>query len=132
MTTDTRRSGERGVTSTELVVITPVLLTLILLVVQVGLYFHASHIALAAAEEGARSARSLHGSATAGQARARRFVDALGSGLIRSPVVTASRTPTTARVEVRGQVAGVVPGLRLVVDRVVESPTERFVPGGTP
>ncbi len=132
MTTDTRRSGERGVTSTELVVITPVLLTLILLVVQVGLYFHASHIALAAAEEGARSARSLHGSATAGQARARRFVDALGSGLIRSPVVTASRTPTTARVEVRGQVAGVIPGLRLVVDRVVESPTERFVPGGTP
>src|SRR6266540_7508509 len=132
MTLHQRRSGERGVTSAELVIVTPVLLTLILLVVQVGLYFHASHIALAAAEEGARSARSLHGSATAGQARARRFVDALGSGLIRSPVVTASRTPTTARVEVRGQVAGVVPGLRLVVDRVVESPTERFVPGGTP
>jgi Flp pilus assembly protein TadG len=132
MATDQRRPGERGVTSVELVVITPVLLSLILLVVQVGLYFHASHIALAAAEEGARSARSLHGSAATGEARANRFVNALGGGLIRAPVVTASRGPTTARVEVRGQVATVVPGLRLAVDRVVESPVERFVPGGSP
>jgi hypothetical protein len=31
-------------------------------------------------------------------------------------------------VEVRGQVATVVPGLRLTVDRVVESPIERFIP----
>lgn len=121
-------TDQRGVTSAELVIVTPVLLLLVLLVVQVGLYFHASHIALAAAEEGARSARTLHGSASAGQARARRFVDALGSGLIRSPVVTASRGPDTARVEVRAQVAAVVPGLQLTVDRVVESPVERFVP----
>src|SRR6266542_510105 len=128
MTTDTRRSGERGVTSTELVVITPVLLTLILLVVQVGLYFHASHIALAAAEEGARAARARNGSAAAGEVRARCFVRALGGGLVSSPVVTASRSPTTVWVEVQGQVATVVPGLRLHIDRVVQSPRERFVP----
>jgi Flp pilus assembly protein TadG len=120
--TDQWRRHERGVTSVELVVVTPVLLSLILLVVQVGLYFHASHIALAAAEEGARAARARTGTATAGEARARRFVNALGSGLLRSPVVTASRGPTTARVEVRAQVATVLPGFRLVVDRVVESP----------
>jgi Flp pilus assembly protein TadG len=129
---DHSQPGERGLASVELVVVTPVLLSLILLVVQVGLYFHASHVALAAAEEGARSARALHGSAAAGQARARRFVDDLGNGLIRTPVVTASRSQTTARVEVRGQVAGVFPGLQLVVNRSVESPVERFVPGGSP
>jgi Flp pilus assembly protein TadG len=121
-------TDQRGVTSAELVIVTPVLLLLVLLVVQVGLYFHASHIALAAAEEGARAARTRLGTAAAGQARARRFAAALGDGLIRSPVVTATRSPATARVEVRGQVATVVPGLRLTVDRVVESPIERFIP----
>src|SRR6266567_4056943 len=110
-------TDQRGVTSAELVIVTPVLLLLVLLVVQVGLYFHASHIALAAAEEGARAARTRLGTAAA-----------LGDGLIRSPVVTATRSPATARVEVRGQVATVVPGLRLTVDRAVESPIERFIP----
>src|SRR6266516_4881586 len=110
-------TDQRGVTSAELVIVTPVLLLLVLLVVQVGLYFHASHIALAAAEEGARAARTRLGTAAA-----------LGYGLIRSPVVTATRSPATARVEVRGQVATVVPGLRLTVDRAVESPIERFIP----
>ena len=123
------RSSERGVTSAELVVVTPVLLLLILLVVQVGLYFHASHIALAAAEEGARAARARVGTAEAGQARARRFVAALGNGLLLSPVVTATRGPITARVEVRARVATVVPGLQLGIDRVVESPVERFTTG---
>ncbi len=132
MATRRARAAERGATSTELVLVTPVLLLLILLVVQVGLYFHASHVALAAAEEGARAARSLHGTAPAGATRARRFATALGGGLLRSPVVTASRGPTTARVEVQGQVAMVVPGVRLRVDRVVQSPVERFVPGGAP
>lgn len=119
-------------TSAELVIVTPVLLLLILLIVQVGLYFHASHIALAAAEEGARAARTRIGTATAGQARARRFVAALGDGLLLSPVITATRSPTTARVEVRARVATVVPGLQVGIDRVVESPVERFttnVPG---
>lgn len=128
MPTRQLRTDQRGVTSAELVIVTPVLLLLVLLVVQVGLYFHASHIALAAAEEGARAARTRLGTAAAGQARARRFAAALGDGLIRSPVVTATRSPSTARVEVRGQVATVVPGLRLTVDRVVESPIERFIP----
>jgi Flp pilus assembly protein TadG len=126
------RSGERGVTSVELVIVTPVLLLLILLIVQIGLYFHASHIALAAAEEGTRAARTRLGTAAAGQARARRFVTALGGGLLLSPVVTASRGPTTARVEVRARVATVVPGFQLAVDRVVESPVERFTTGGAP
>ena len=122
------RPAQRGHASVELVVVTPLLLALILLVVQVGLYFHASHIALAAAEEGARAARARNGSAAAGEARARRFVRALGGGLVSSPVVTASRSPTTVWVEVQGQVATVVPGLRLHIDRVVQSPRERFVP----
>jgi Flp pilus assembly protein TadG len=132
MTLRRRRPGERGVTSAELVVVTPVLLLLILLIVQVGLYFHASHIALAAAEEGTRAARTRIGTAAAGQARARRFVAALGDGLLLSPVVTATRSPTTARVEVRASVATVVPGLQLALDRVVESPVERFTTGGAP
>ena len=51
-----RLRGERGAT-TEMVIILPALLFLIFLGIQFALWFHASHLALAAAQEGARAAR---------------------------------------------------------------------------
>lgn len=128
-TPTSRRSGtdgEQGSSSAELVIVTPVLMLLILLAVQFGLYFHANHIALAAAEEGARAARARDGSAAAGQARADRLLAQLGNGLILSPQVSVTRGPDNARAEVRGKVETIVPGLHLSVDQVVQSPLEVF------
>src|SRR6266511_3393136 len=109
---------EDGSASTELVVVFPA--------VQLGLWYHARHVALAAAEEGVRAARVQTGSATAGAARARRFLRALGPTVVADPVVRASRDQDTARVEVAGQALNVLPWLHLPVRQAAQGPVERF------
>jgi Flp pilus assembly protein TadG len=120
--------GERGAATTEAVLVTPVLLVLIMLVVQFGLWYHGSHVAVAAAQEGARAARLEGGSTEAGTARARSFLDSLGREVVGRPQVNAERNPSRARVEVRGTAVAVVPGLHLPIRAVSEGPVERFRP----
>ena len=117
---------QRGEATTELVVVTPVLLLLIGFILQFAVWYHASHVAAAAVQEGVRAARAFGGSAEAGQARAERFLAETGPTVVQGPEVTASRDTGTARVEVRGHAPSVVPGLRLQVTAAAESPTERF------
>jgi Flp pilus assembly protein TadG len=126
---------ERGDATTELVLVTPVLLLLIGFVVQFALWYHAAHVAEAAAQEGVRAARAFGGSAEAGQARAAHFLAETGPNIVKGPDVTAVRDLRTARVEVHGHAPSVVPGLRLAVSGEAESPTERFTtsaPGVSP
>ena len=52
-----RARGERGSATTELVIAMPALLLLIMSIIQFGLWYHASHVAKAAAQEGVRAAR---------------------------------------------------------------------------
>ena len=119
--------AERGAATAELVLITPVLLFMVLLVVQFGLWFHASHVASAAAQEGARTARLEGSSAPAGKARAEEFLDAVGSDLVLERTVTAFREPDgVARVEVLGRAIQVVPGFRLPISAESEGPVEEF------
>jgi len=121
-----RVQDERGDATTETVLVTPVLLLLIALVVQFALWYHASHVAEAAAQEGARGARAFGGSAAAGQERAEHFLAETGPTIVVDPEVTATRDAGTARVEVRGHAPSVVPGMRWAVAASAESPTERF------
>jgi Flp pilus assembly protein TadG len=126
---------ERGDATTELVLVTPVLLLLIGFVIQFALWYHAAHVAEAAAQEGVRAARAFGGSADAGQARAAHFLAETGPNIVKGPDVTAVRDLRTARVEVHGYAPSVVPGLRLAVSGEAESPTERFTaaaPGASP
>lgn len=122
---------ERGEATTELVLVTPVLLLLIAFVVQFALWYHASHVAEAAAQEGARAARAFGGSAAAGEERAEHFLAETGPTIVVGPEVTATRNARTARVEVRGHAPSVVPGMRWAVTASAESPTELFT-GVTP
>ena len=129
------RDEQQGEATTELVVVTPVLLLLIGFILQFALWYHASHVAAAAAQEGVRAARAFGGSGEAGQARAEHFLAETGPTVVQRPEVTASRGLQTARVEVRGYAPTVVPGLRLQVTAGAESPTERFAappPAGSP
>ncbi len=125
------RQGERGEATTEVVLVTPVLLLLIAFVVQFALWYHASHVAEAAAQEGARAARAYGGSAAAGQERAEHFLAETGPRVVVEPKVMATRDATSARVEIRGHSVEVIPGLRWAVTARAESPTERFT-GNTP
>jgi Flp pilus assembly protein TadG len=120
--------GERGALAVELAVVFPVVLMLVWIGFQLAFVFLANRVALAAAEEGARSARSYTGSAAAGDARAHRFLAQLNSNVLLQPQVHAYRTSERAGVVVEGQTQQVVPGLGLVlhVRRAVDGPVERF------
>jgi len=117
---------ERGSAATEVVLLTPVLLFLVMLVVQFGLWYHAEHVAQAAAQEGVRSARLEGSTADAGRKRAVDFLAVSGPTIVQDATVTASRDAETATVEVRGHAVTVVPGFSLPVNAKATSPVERF------
>ena len=121
-----RARGESGIATTEAVLVTPVLLFLVMLVVQFGLWFHAQHVAQAAAEEGARAARAMQGSTATGQNRAAAFLDQAGPTIITNRSITATRTAGAVTVAILGHSVRVVPGLSLPVEARATSPTERF------
>ena len=106
----------------------PLVLLLVWIGFQLVFVFFANRVALAAAEEGARAARSYTGSAAAGDARAHKFLTELGSGVLVEPTVRAYRTPERAGVVVEGRAQQLVPGLSMVlrVHRAAEGPVERF------
>jgi Flp pilus assembly protein TadG len=132
MTVRAGLAAQDGSASTQLVLATPALLTLLMLIVQTGLWFHACHLAHAAAQEGARAARIEAGTAAAGRARAEAFLDALAAGVLFDRRVTASRTLDSAHIQVTGHVVGVIPGLHWPVKATARGPVERFhadIPG---
>lgn len=121
-----RPHNERGAATTETVLTVPVVMLLVLLVVQFGLWFHASHLAEAAAQEGVRAARVSGGTAQAGHDRASGFLIAHATSLLDNATVEATRADDITRVEVRGTLASIVPGVHLPVRAGAQSPVERF------
>jgi Flp pilus assembly protein TadG len=121
---------ERGSTTTEVVLLVPVLLLLVMVVVQFGLWFHAQHVAQAAADEGARAAKVEGRTSSDGAAQANAFLDQAASGLFDDRTVDANRTAQLSTVTVGGHVVGVVPGLHLAVRAQATDPVERFRPDG--
>ena len=126
-------TDETGSVSTEVVIAAPALMLLILLSVQFGIWYHASNVARSAAREGVRAARVEGASALDGETEARDFLAQAGGALEDQPNVTAQRDLDVARVEVNGRAVSLVPGFRLPVRAVSESPVERFrTPAVTP
>ncbi len=121
-----QQRGERGDAAVEVVLAVPVLLLLIMLVIQAGLWFHGSQLAEAAAQEGVQAGRVENGSAADAERRARDFLGRLSPSVASTAQVHAVRTAEVTRVEVTGQVQQVVPGLVLTVSGAAEAPTERF------
>ena len=118
--------GERGATTTELAIVFPVLVAVILAVVQFGVWYHAAAVARAAASEGVRAMLVVDGTEAAGRRRTQEFLDQLGRGVLESPAVSTSRTGDVAVVEVRASAPELLPGLRLAVTARAETPLERF------
>ena len=122
--------SERGLATVEFVVVFPLLFFCIMAVVQFGIWAHASHVATAAAQEGARAARAEDGSAAAGEARAQALISAAGAAVLVGPHAAASRGTDEVRVEVRARAASVLPGVSLPVRAVAAGPVERYRPEG--
>jgi hypothetical protein len=120
------RHAERGYVTTEVVLLTPVLLFLVMLVVQFGLWLHAQHVAQAAADEGLRDARTASVPLADAEVRASAFLDQTASSVIEGRVLSIDRDGDIARVIVSGHAPAVVPGFELGVRAVAAAPVERF------
>lgn len=112
--------------SVQLVVLLPALFAVMFLGMQAALYYQARAIAIAAAQEGARTAGAEHGSASAGIGTARAYVLATGGDTLTEAVVTGFRTATVAAITVRGTALSVLPGWRLTVEQTASLPVERI------
>ncbi len=121
--------ADQGAASAELVLATPALLFLLMLVVQFGLWYHASHVASAAAQEAAAAARVEGGTEAAGEERGRMFLRDVAGRLVPDARAEVERGGERATATVTGHVVSVVPFMRLPVRGVSEGPVERFQPG---
>jgi Flp pilus assembly protein TadG len=120
------RRDDRGDTTTQLVLITPVVLVLVLLVVQLALFLHASNVGAAAAHRAVAAGAVLGASAADGRRAAEELAGDAGARLVGAPTVERSAGVVRARVSVR--VHRLVPGLPTSVTRTAVAPVERFVP----
>lgn len=126
MLVNRRGKAEEGLTSTELAVIMPVLIMLILVPFQVALWWHADQIADAAAREAVDAAQVVTATEEDGIRAAEWFLDAAGN--ITEPQVMVTRTTETVTVEVTGRAPRLVPGFDWEVTARAAGPIERFIP----
>ena len=121
-----RSTDQRGLTSTELAVLMPVLIALVLVPFQVALWWHANQIVDAAAREAVDAAQVVTATADDGMRAAEWFLNAAGN--ITNPQVTVTRTVDTVTVEVTGRAPRLVPGFDWQVAGHATGPIERFIP----
>jgi len=122
------RKDQRGASTVELVIATPVLLLLILLIAQFALYLHATHIAQAAASEALSAARVSGGSTSAGNNEGQRILAQLGSGPLQGTSVNVQRGSTQASVTITGTATSVIPFMTFTVHAEAVGPVEKFTP----
>ncbi|MEU9844113.1 TadE family protein [Actinomadura sp. NPDC048032] len=124
-------SSDAGASSMEWALLTPVLIMMMLAAVQFAMVFHARHVALAAAQSGARVARTSpvgggwEGAATA---KASSSVREIGPNLLGGLQVRAGEENDERWVEVSGEAVQVVPFMRFHVSQRSQGPIECFRP----
>jgi hypothetical protein len=121
-----RAGGEAGAATIEAVLVFPALLLLLMLVIQFALWYHASDLATAAAQDGARAARVEGATAADGASRANQLLDQTSRSILQGRQVSVQRGPDITRADVRGTCVPLIPFLRLPVHAVAESTTEQF------
>ncbi|MFE3447439.1 TadE/TadG family type IV pilus assembly protein [Nonomuraea sp. NPDC059194] len=127
---------QRGATVVELALIMPVVLAVVLLIVQVALWFHGRQVADAAAREGARVARSAPFDSANWQdeavSRAEDVARAIGPRILGGAVASAvSRGSDERWVTVTGsavQVIPLLPDLTFMITATSGGPVECFRP----
>lgn len=120
--------SDHGSATLEITVLMPAVFMVVFGIVQGALFFHARHVALAAASEGL-AATVAHGALVShGTAATREFLDAAGGdGVLASPDIVVRRTETEAEVTVSGQAPSLVPGVGgWSVSQTASGPVERF------
>jgi Flp pilus assembly protein TadG len=123
-----RFTDEDGVVASQLAVLMPALLVLLMLAVQFGLWAHASQLARAAADEAAYIAALPDATEQAGRAAAAGLLTQAGN--LGAVTITVDRQSDTIVATVTGVAPQVVPGFRWSVSARAAAPVERFIPQG--
>jgi len=119
---------DRGEVSAQVVLVIPVIILLLMLAIQAGLYFHASSIAGAAAAEGAAAASVARIPSEVAARRGQRAAENLvieAGGQSTSAAIVAVNTETIA-ITVEALVPRIIPFFPSSVRRTVIEPRERF------
>lgn len=120
-----RCRGDAGeVTST--VFVMPVVLTLILVVVQVALAWHAKTMVDAAASDAVLATQVEGGTEQDGRDAAAALLGGSTDQLLSEVDVEVTRSADVATVRVRARVANVIPFIPVIVHATAAGPTERF------
>lgn len=119
-------ADERGSAAVELVVVFPVVLLLLFAGMQGALLYQAKATALAAAQEGARTAAGEGGSREDGIAAAESFLASSSLGQKESHVKRGERTPTEATFEVTVTSQTIIPLWDPKVTQSASMPVERI------
>jgi len=118
----THSGRSSGSVSIEAVLIVPLFLVALFAILEGSLWVHASCVAQAAAEDGARAATVLGGSEEEGRSTAQTILDARSVG--EDWVVVTTPGPTAFTVEITGRAPSVVPGLSFWVHESATLPWE--------
>lgn len=117
---------DRGEATTQLVVLTPLLILLVFLGIQTAIYFHAANVAAAAASQGAAAGAPLGADRGDAAQAAERTIDELQGHVVGAPAVSTGDGFVEVTVEI--EVPRIVPFFPRSVRRTVIEPVERFVP----
>jgi Flp pilus assembly protein TadG len=142
-----RKNRESGVSAIEFVFLTPLLFFLIFATVQFAMYFFARHVAIAAAQEGARVARAEAANSAedwSGDAKVKAigWINQLAPSLLASNCANAPTTACvstgktgvpgadgfTVSVTVTADVPSLIPGVHMSVTETSTGPVEQFIP----
>ncbi|MFD9685226.1 TadE family protein [Kitasatospora sp. NPDC059146] len=115
--------GDRGAVSLELAILFPAVMTVIFVIIQAGLWYHARGVALSAAQRGVERARIQGATLGQGTAAAQDFLDRAGTSVSGRSV--SGSDGQTVRIDVTGTVATWIPGLSLPVHQHASAPRER-------
>lgn len=120
----TRRArDDRGVAAN--VAITPAVLMLFFLVIQMSLLYYGQSVATTAAQHGIDAARVYNAPPGAGEDAVNEFVTQAGGIEVTS--VDVRPTPTDVSVRVQADPLEVIPGFPFTIDVELEAPVERLV-----
>lgn len=123
--TKSARQNQRGSSALETAVLAPAMLLLVAIILQGGLWYHARDVAIAAAEEGARTSAAENGTSAAANAAATSFATKTGAGFLNAVSATTVRSATSTTVVVEGRSLSLVPGLPIAISQSATLPVER-------
>jgi len=107
----------------EVAVLLPLMMLLLMVVVQTGLWFHTRAVMATAANKGVDVARVDGGTAADGKHATEAFL--INAGALRDPAVDVERGIDTATVTVTGRVVSLMFGAPLTITVTEQAPVER-------